>query len=414
MSFKKITYHPVELDRDKCKGCINCMKRCPTEAIRVRDGKAHILYDKCIGCGECVRICTHRAKKAVYDGMERMDAFRYKVALAPPSLYGQFNHLDDIDYVLNGLKTIGFDYVFEVSRAAELCSLVTRKRMQKPHLTPVISSACPAISELIQLRFPTLVPHLLDVLSPVEIAAKIARRKAVKHTGFKEEEIGVFFISPCPAKVYALKKHLTTDRRLIDGVFAVSEVYFKLLAAMKDLTSLQAIKNSGIVGIGWATIGGEAFGTLEERNLSADGIDNCISVLKKLENGELSGIEFVELNACPGGCVGGVLNIENAFVAKAKIKAIRKYLPVMLNRMEDYDYEERFYLWDKVPENLNALRLGSNIDDALELMSQIEEIEKTLPSLDCGACGAPSCRAFAEDVVISGMDIEKCLRRNSS
>ncbi len=56
--------HSVTLDKELCKGCINCIKRCPTEAIRVRDGKAHILNERCIDCGECIRICPHHAKKA--------------------------------------------------------------------------------------------------------------------------------------------------------------------------------------------------------------------------------------------------------------------------------------------------------------------------------------------------------------
>ena len=38
--------HSVTLDRDKCKGCINCIKRCPTEAIRVREGKASIIAER--------------------------------------------------------------------------------------------------------------------------------------------------------------------------------------------------------------------------------------------------------------------------------------------------------------------------------------------------------------------------------
>ena len=63
-------FHSVRLDREKCKGCINCIKRCPTEAIRVRDGKAMIIPERCIDCGECIRVCTHHAKKATYDHLD--------------------------------------------------------------------------------------------------------------------------------------------------------------------------------------------------------------------------------------------------------------------------------------------------------------------------------------------------------
>ena len=80
-------YHSVRLDEELCKGCINCLKRCPTQAIRVQDGKARINKKFCIDCGECIRVCPHHAKHAVYDRLEEMERFRYKVALPAPSLY---------------------------------------------------------------------------------------------------------------------------------------------------------------------------------------------------------------------------------------------------------------------------------------------------------------------------------------
>ncbi len=92
--------HSVSLDPAKCKGCTHCLKHCPTEAIRIRDGLARIDPDKCIDCGECIRMCPHKAKKANYDQLSAMDAFKYKIALPAPSLYGQFDHLEDIDVVI--------------------------------------------------------------------------------------------------------------------------------------------------------------------------------------------------------------------------------------------------------------------------------------------------------------------------
>ena len=94
-------FHSVTLDKDKCKGCTNCIKRCPTEAIRVQNGKAKILSDRCIDCGECIRVCPHHAKQATYDKLDVLDRFTYTIALPAPSLYSQFNHLENIDTVLN-------------------------------------------------------------------------------------------------------------------------------------------------------------------------------------------------------------------------------------------------------------------------------------------------------------------------
>lgn len=405
--------HTVTLDADKCKGCINCMKRCPTEAIRVRDGKAKVTYEKCIGCGECIRICTNRAKRAVYDSMDIIDDFKYKIVLPAPSLYGQFNNLLDINYVLEGLLRLGFDEVFEVSRGAEIVSDITRRLLDAGGIKrPVISSACPAVVELILLRFHELKNNLLPVLAPVDIAAKLAREQARIKTGLADEDIGVFFISPCPAKVFAIKGSLGTERPYINGIFAQSDIYFKLVSEMKKIEQPRNIAKSGIIGIGWASSGGEAFGMFKEKYLAADGVENCISILKELEDGKLKDLDFVELNACPGGCVGGVLNIENPFIGRAKILALRKYLPVAKNKTADFTHGDDYYMWERIPDTISVLRIDEDRNVAIRKMQQAEDILATLPMLDCGVCGAPSCRAFAEDVVSGVVSVDKCIRKN--
>ena len=116
-------YHSVQLDKSRCKGCTNCLMHCPTEAIRVRDGRAHIIAERCIDCGECIRICDYHAKVAVTDKFDTIKAFRYAIALPAPSLYGQFRNLQSVQPVLSALKKIGFDDVFEVARGADIVAL---------------------------------------------------------------------------------------------------------------------------------------------------------------------------------------------------------------------------------------------------------------------------------------------------
>ena len=167
----------VYLKEDRCMGCINCIKRCPTQAIRVRDGKAFIIKEFCIDCGECIRICPHHAKEATYDSPEIMNNFEYKVALPAPSLYGQFNNLDDINLVLTSLKRMGFDDVYEVGSAAEIVSDLTRTYVKNnKDKWPIISTACPVIVRLIRIRFPNLIDHLLPIYAPVDLAAINARK----------------------------------------------------------------------------------------------------------------------------------------------------------------------------------------------------------------------------------------------
>ena len=144
--------HSVTLVADKCHGCTHCLNYCPTEAIRIKNGKAEINPDRCIDCGQCIRVCRNKAKKSIYDPLSALDKYKFKIALPAPTLYGQFDNLDDVDYVVQGLYDIGFDYVYEVSRAAELVTEYTRRFLKHSDLPkPVISSACPVILRLISL-----------------------------------------------------------------------------------------------------------------------------------------------------------------------------------------------------------------------------------------------------------------------
>ena len=389
--------HSVQLDRDQCVGCTNCIKRCPTGAIRVRDEKARINQALCIDCGECVRNCEHHAKIPVYDSLDRMNDFKYKVALPAPSLYGQFNNLDDSNIVLTALRLMGFDMVFEVGSAAEIVSQMSRDYFEAhPEQYPLISTACPTIVKLIKIRFPSLIDHLLPIQPPVEIAATLARRKALKETGLPSEDIGIFFISPCPAKVSALYEPIGVEKTDVDVTLAIKDVYVKLLPFMEEAAkNPMDLARAGRIGVGWGVSGGEAAGLIQERYLAADGIENCIRVLNDLEDQKFSGLEFVELDACAGGCVGGVLTVENPYIAKAKMAALRKYLPVAMTHVEIPD----FGMWTQEVTYEEVNPLGDNFKERIRKMAQVEAQVKKFPGIDCGSCGSPSCFALAEDIV---------------
>lgn len=403
-------FHSVVLEEDKCCGCTNCIKRCPTEAIRVRDGKANIITERCIDCGECIRVCPHHAKKARSDSIEEIEKFKYKIAIPAPALFGQFNNMDDIDIVLNGLLKLGFDSVYEVSRGAELVSQATRQLIRENKLKhPIISSACPAVVRLIKQRFPDLCENVMPMKAPMEVSAMLAKKYAMEETGLPMEDIGAFFITPCPAKVTEINRPMDVNKRsYCDGAIAISKIYPKLTSAMDKLTNIEPLANSGVIGVGWATSGGESAAMLGDRYLAADGIENVIRVLEELEDERIRNVDFVELNACTGGCVGGVLTVENPYVAQARIHTLRKYLPVSQNHLKDGVPDKM--MWDKPLEyDENVLSLDKNINKAMEMMEQIEKIEASLPGLDCGSCGAPSCHAMAEDIVKGSAKETECI-----
>jgi len=392
----KNVIHSVTLDRDKCKGCTNCIKTCPTQAIRVQKGKAKIIKERCIDCGECIRVCPYHAKKAVTDPLSMMEQFQYNIALPAPTLYGQFSQLTDINVLLNALVKLGFDHVFEVAYAAQIITNETQKLIESGELeTPVINSACPAVVKLISVRFPNLINNIVPIISPMDLAAKMAREQAREKTGLADDEIGVFFITPCAAKATCTKHPIGMSGSYIDGVFSISDIYLKLLPYLNDKSEMKTLSNAGLRGVSWANSGGEVGGLRTENYIAVDGIHNVIKVLEELENDKLGDIDFVEALACTGGCVGGPLNVENNFVAKTRIKKLAagvKDNPPPAEERDDV-------LWDApIPYN-PVMNLDPDIVVAMQKMQQMSEIYDTLPHLDCGSCGSPSCRTLAEDIV---------------
>ena len=410
--------HSVSLDIEKCKGCTHCLKRCPTEAIRIRDGHAVINSTLCVDCGECIRICPYKAKKATFDNLEDIDSTKYRIALPAPSLYGQFENLDDVDYILQGLLDIGFDDVFEVAQAAELITEYTRRYMKNKDVKkPVINSACPVIVRLISMRFPFLCDHVIPIMPPIELAGQMAREQALKkNPSLKPEDIATVFISPCPAKASYVKNGLLGGPSNVDYVVSMSDVYFKLIGQMSKEKVPAISSKSGMIGMSWPSTSGESSALLNDRYLAADGIENVIRVLDEIETGRFPMLEFVELNACNGGCVGGVATVENPYIARVRLQALRRYLPVSQNRLPNEQPGDIDYLPDDVMvgtalEYKPVSKLDDDMSTAMQKMSAIEEITEALPALDCGSCGAPTCRAFAEDVVMGECSIDECIVR---
>lgn len=393
---------PVYLDEDKCYGCVNCMKRCPTEAIRVRDGKAIVRYERCVGCGECVKVCPTGAKKESCDSFSAIGDYKYTVALVCPSMYAQFNHLDRLDYVLNGIKKIGFDDVCDVGYYARIVSAATMDHIKKADVPkPVISSACPAVLNLILMRYEHLLDHLSPFLQPEEAAAKAAARKAMEKTGLSRKEIGIFLITPCAANM--LNKNNPDSE--IDRFVSMKEIYVPVLAEMNKLkgATLEKLSVCDAIGVSWGSSTGEAMGVGTKNYIVADGIENIMSVLEDLEHDKLGDIDFLELNACTQGCVGGSLNVENPFLARTRLRLYREKLPIA----DVVEYEIADVMRQGEYKSLeSAFRLADNRREAMQKMIRVKSVYDSLPHLDCGNCGAPTCRAFAEDVV-KGLSV-KC------
>ena len=404
--------HSVTIEYARCRGCTTCMKSCPTEAIRVRRGKATILKDRCVDCGECIRSCPHKAIRASSDSISHLQDFRYNVALLDPVLYGQFQNLDSIDFVLEGLTRVGFDAVFETAKGSGLLSDYARRYPPDPDPLPrpAISSACPAVLRLIRIRFPQLLEHITSTITPVELAAILARQKAVLETGLAPGEIGVFSIVPCSAQVTAAHTPDDLQQPVLDGALSIRDLYLRLLTPMKQIGTPRTFSTAGKAGVRWAFCGGEANARSgSERFLAVDGMDSVIRVLEAIEDNRVPDVDFVELSACTQGCVGGCLTVEDPFVSTMRLRHLIRNLPDFASNFDAEVGDPGLIQADKELEFAPVFLLDTDRTAAMEKMTAIHELERRLPGLLCGSCGAPSCHAFAEDVILGRADRSDCI-----
>lgn len=404
-------FHSVHLLEDKCKGCVNCIRHCPTEAIRVREGKAHIIEAKCTDCGECVRNCPNQAKIVVADSLEDLKKFKFNVAMPAPALYGQFPEGTKQRSVLNALLSIGFDYVVDVAFGADLVAARLRDILDfGGGIRPMISPACPAVVRLIQVRFPNLIDNLIPVISPMRMSSIIARDIAKEQFGMEDSDVGIWFITPCPGKVSAIHDPAAYEDSSLNGAIPITDVY-PLMREIVLNGGEQAEKNldhlvfgSGL-GIGWGRSGGENQSIGTSRQISVDGISNVIKILDDVESGKLSDIDYIEAQACTGGCVGGVLAVENNFITRRRIRLIATEGEDKAREIEEselakkYLANERYFMHGRKIEPRPTLKLDDDMEIAIRKMEKMRQILDDLPGLDCGSCGSPNCQALAEDVV---------------
>ncbi len=397
-------FHSVRLITSRCKGCVNCTKRCPTEAIRIRGGKAKIIESRCIDCGECIRHCPRHAKTAVTDSLADLARYKINIALPAPALYAQFPLESSIENILGGLLQLGFDEVFEVACGAEIVSLLIKDYLKRTDIKrPAISTACPAVVRLIQVKFPELIENLVEIDAPVEIAAQLVRAECIKKYHLTADDIGIWFITPCPAKMTACKQPVGSEKSNVTGAIAISQIYGDLLKTLIPDQEDYPRNLASWVGIGWAIAGGETAAVEVDNKLVVHEINNVSSVLEQVAMGKLNDIDYIETLACAGGCIGGPLTVENRFVAETRMKQRMQkikdeYQVTGKSPMKEY-YRETLDIneWQAIePRPIMVLD-----EDMLKAMDKVELIEKTLenlPGLDCGSCGSPNCRAMAEDI----------------
>jgi Na+-translocating ferredoxin:NAD+ oxidoreductase RNF subunit RnfB len=408
----KEPYHAIKLDPEKCFGCTLCMKICPTEAIRIRNGLPEIDSDWCIDCGNCLRACPANAYYVEQDDLSVIHNFKYRVALFPSVMIGQFPERFSEGQIYEALAKIGFTHVYEVEQPIGVLLEEIKKYSHKTtEPKPLISSFCPAVIRLIQVKYPSLAENIVRLKPPHDLAAYYAIEN-LKKQGIRREEIGIFYITPCAAKMAAVKRPMGEKESIVDGIVNMSDIYNRVMKVIYTPGSVgigrdQLLSREGIL---WCLTDGEA-GCMNNRAIAVDGIHNVVGILDHVENDKLPDLDFLELRSCDESCAGGILLTGNRFLTVERLKQRALHYPVAL--LPDTDCADVSFLSNCLKseqvEGGQAKRFGHDRARALEKMKRAQKIVCQLPGIDCGACGAPNCHALADDIANHKTKMSDCV-----
>jgi Fe-S-cluster-containing hydrogenase component 2 len=385
----------------------------------VRNGKAAIIEEKCIDCGECITACPHNAIVPLTDPFGELSKFRYTVAISSPALYAQFGREILPERILAGMKILGFDSAFDLALTCGEVSFAIQEYLRDyKGPKPLISNACPTVVRLIQVKYPQLIEQLIPIELPRELAGREIKKKLSKKLKIKESEIGAFYLTPCPVKMISIKQPAEKGKSYLDGAISIADVYGPLLSAMEGMEKSsyrKALESICILGVGWAMAGGICRTLRLKNSMAVSGLNEIIKVFDDIERGKLRNIDFIEAYSCLQGCVGGSLTVENLYTSYNKILKLIETLEFeQIKACPDIRevrklYRQNYFLIKGKFEPRPLKPLDKDLAKAIKKRKLKEEINETLPKIDCGVCGAPTCLAFAEDVVMGDASLTDCV-----
>lgn len=409
-------YHAHKVLSDRCRGHMTCMRRCPTQAIRIRSGKSIISEELCIDCGICISVCTSNAIVPITDPLGELWHFKYKVVVPSAVLYTQFDAGVHPYIIHQAFQKLGFDEVIDVDTtysewATALRTYISRHRSR----LPLISSHCPSVIRLIQVKYPDLVELVVPLDVPREITARQIRKTLSAKMGLRPEEIGIVYVAPCPAKIVSIKQPAEKVTSWFDGAVSIADVYPVLLpqvVALKEQFDESQVPKDFTFSVDWTTLGGTLRSIEDENWLIVSGIDHVMKIFDDIENSRLRNIDFVEALACMLGCIGGTFGVENLYVARANgMRQASRYgnrRPIDVQEIERRLEEGHFLLESPVLPRPTKY-FDTDLETSIKRMKERERIYQKLPRTDCGCCGAPTCLAFAEDLVRGEAQLTDCI-----
>ena len=387
----------LKLKKSNCKNCYKCIRHCPVKSIRFSGNQANIVGNECILCGQCFVVCPQNAKE-IADETERVkvliDSGAPVIASVAPSFIANYDGVG-FEELKAALKKLGFADAEETAVGATIVKREYERLLNEDNRNILISSCCHSVNLLIQKYYPSCLPYLADVLSPMQ-----AHCKDIKQRYSSAKTV---FIGPCVAK----KDEADYYTGITDAVLTYEELT-EWFEAAGIVPEKKLDKSDESLARFFPTTGG-ILKTMQKNMrpdytyLAVDGVENCMAALHDIEEGNIEHC-FIEMSACAGSCIGGPV------MEKYHRMPVRDYYAVAhYAGKKDFNVaqpdpftlrKEMDYIGRKLPYPSE-----SEIREALHRMGKLRPEDE----LNCGSCGYNTCREKAVAIIQGKAEVSMCL-----
>ena len=393
------------INDDKCRNSYSCVRVCPVNAIEVKPHKAHpfILPDRCIGCGLCFVSCTPKAigfRDSRAEVKQLLSSDRKTVALIEPSIASEFDDITDYRKFVAMIRSLGFDYVHEVSFGVDLVAAAYARLFSRAEGKYFITANCPSIVKMIEKFFPELVPNLAPLISPMIATAMVVKE-------LYGPEAATVQIGPClDAKDEAL---IYNSGKLVDGVLTFIELR-QLFDEMKIQERLVKMSDFDPPHGNWGALyplpagiiqaGGIKRDMVSSSVITASGKEDILEAVNDFDKYIDTIKHHFNLFFCHGCLLGPAMEHHNERFRRRAL--VRKYAEKRVGKLDKEKWHKDMARWSKLDFTRtftpNDQRIPEPPSEAINEVLKIVGKDNPDEEINCGACGYLSCREFASTV----------------
>ncbi len=393
------------INDDKCRNSYSCVRVCPVNAIEVKPNKSHpfILPERCIGCGLCFVSCTPKAiefRDSRDEVKKLLASDRKTVALIEPSIASEFDDITDYRKFVAMIRSLGFDYVHEVSFGVDLIAAQYANLFSMAEGKYYITANCPAMVKLVEKFHPELVPNLAPLVSPMIATAMVVKELYGK-------DVATVQIGPClDAKDEALGYE---NGKLVDEVLTFIELR-QLFDEMKIQERLVKMSDFDPPFGYWGALyplpagliqaGGIKRDMVSSSVITASGKEDILEAVNDFDKYIDAIKHHFNLFFCHGCLLGPAMEHHNERFRRRAL--VRKYTEKRVSALDTEQWHRDMDRWSSLDFSRiftpNDQRIPEPPPEAINEVLKIVGKENPDEEINCGACGYMSCHEFASTV----------------